>query len=131
MKRDMDLIRSVLQRVEAADRSLSLPDLEFEGKTVNEVGYHVELLVHQGFIDGSIKRAWGGDCVAIHVAGLTWDGADFLEATGNNEVWSRASLITSQNATAPKPPICSQARMVRLITSQNATAPKPNKANRY
>ncbi len=35
MKRDMDLIRSVLQRVEAADRSLSLPDLEFEGKTVN------------------------------------------------------------------------------------------------
>lgn len=90
MKRDMDLIRSVLQRVEAADRSLSLPDLEFEGKTVNEVGYHVELLVHQGFIDGSIKRAWGGDCVAIHVAGLTWDGADFLEATGNNEVWSRA-----------------------------------------
>ena len=39
--------------------------------------------------------------------------------------WStKTSLITSQNATAPKPPRRSHPRSSRLITSQNATAPK-------
>lgn len=90
MKRDMDLIRAILQRVEEADKSLSFNDLSFEGKTANEVGYHVDILIHHDFIDGNVERTWGGDYVAMNVVGLTWDGADFLEATGNNEVWSRA-----------------------------------------
>ena len=38
--------------------------------------------------------------------------------------WLLSSLITSQNATAPKPDLPVPTSEARLITSQNATAPK-------
>ena len=42
-----------------------------------------------------------------------------------NPQWRARRLITSQNATAPKHRDIGLAQAERLITSQNATAPKP------
>jgi len=90
MKRDLDLVRSILLQVEAADGRLDIDCISTCGHNLHEVAYHVELMASQGLIDGHIIYAWGGEGISGHVSGLTWDGQDFLDAMRDSRVWDKA-----------------------------------------
>lgn len=96
MKRDMDLVRRILLDVESAPREVSLGDFDYEGKAENEVGYHIELLVHHGLIDASVKKDWGGDYILATVNGLTWDGYDYLDAIRDTKVWTKTKKVIKE-----------------------------------
>jgi hypothetical protein len=90
MKRDFDLIRSILLQVEAAPagkiiESFSLPD-GTNGSTFIE---HIQLLIDEGFVEGELMPAGDSNAV-IDIRRLTWKGHDFLDAARNDSNWKHA-----------------------------------------
>ena len=90
MKRDMDLVRSILLQVEDADGGCESGQLEFMGRSQAEVYYHIELMQQRGLIDATLRRDWNGGVVYASISGLTWDGQDFLDSMRDDRVWARA-----------------------------------------
>lgn len=91
MKRDMDLIRDLVLKLEALDLSAAAtafldpwgPELLVDGFTPDQVFYHLRLLDNAGFIDHH------SDHGIQHFAfsGLTWHGHDFADSVRDSAVW--------------------------------------------
>jgi hypothetical protein len=83
MKRDMDIVRNLLLRSEAADCSVGINDpLET---------YHVRIMLDAGLIDGRISEDVTSDAPRhSHIHNLTWAGHDFLDAARDETVWRMA-----------------------------------------
>src|ERR1041384_7841363 len=86
MKRDFNLIRSILLKVEDLPSGESIGEFHFEGIDPKVVAEHVELLIEAKLIEGATlgpKRA------AYSVRRLTWPGHDFLANAKNDTVWKK------------------------------------------
>jgi len=87
MKRDLDIIRTILLEIEArtGEESClsydSFPD-EPEGETPERI-YNVRLLVSSGYVEGK-NHAFGAD-----ITSLTWEGHDLLDAIRDETVWTQ------------------------------------------
>ena len=91
MKRDMDLIRQLLLKIEA----LNLPrgttkffdpsdsELQVEGYTPAQIAYHLDLLFDQGFVEGQRGMTNFG------IAGLGWQGHELLDDIRDPDVWDK------------------------------------------
>ena len=89
MKRDMDLVRTILLAVEK-DGTTPLDWIEnfqVEGYDDDLVGYHVWLLAQAGFLDAIDGSTFDG--FSYDPRCLTWQGAEFLESIRDPEVWRR------------------------------------------
>ncbi len=92
MNRNMDLVRDLLLAIEN--------DPKLDGKTVNvlnqpsdigitdftleEIEYHLVMLIDQGLVDGKITPQ-----MPIIFSKLTWQGHDFIDAIRDPDVWQR------------------------------------------
>ena len=88
MKRDFDLIRSILIQAEAVPagtfpQTFNVP----EGMTAQTLTEHIELMVSRGLIEGEVFSVVDGQ---FHVRKLTWEGHDFLDAARSDTVWKKA-----------------------------------------
>lgn len=92
MKRDMDLVRALLLRIESWDIPpggamsnlfATDPEVQIDGYADNAVDYHLELLIDSGLVDGScnIERRF-----RIHK--LTPAGHDLVESIRDPVIWS-------------------------------------------
>lgn len=74
MKRDLDLVRSILMYVENADDEVDADDMATERWPIETVAYHVRLMAHHGLLDVSqdVRDMNGG----ITIADITWDGQE-------------------------------------------------------
>lgn len=88
MKRDMDLIREILRTLESAPHPAWSGYLRIQGYEHEQVQYHTYLLCEAGLIDGVDASDRGG--LAIINARLTWQGYEFLEASRDDKLWSKA-----------------------------------------
>ena len=88
MKRDMSLVRDILLAIEASD---SDPDdtieLTLEGRSHEELSYHVMLMHEAGLIVAIDFSSFDGH--AWTPQRLTWAGAEFLDSVRDPEVWRR------------------------------------------
>ena len=82
MKRDMNLIRKLLQDAEASENSLSVSG--------NLETYHVSLMIEAGLIDGRVSEEIGATSRCSFIHGLTWAGHDFLDASRDEGLWKKA-----------------------------------------
>lgn len=87
MKRDMDLIRELLLKLEDEHLDGNLyslkPDgLGIEGRSYEELSYHLTLLIDAGLLDG--ERELSGQ---FAVRNITWRGHEFLDTVRNPEIW--------------------------------------------
>ena len=90
VQRNMDLIREVLLKIEEnsemdGTRSFMLEQPEQLGITgypVEEVAYHVKLLIKEKLLDGDAR----GYSIGI-VRSLTWDGHEFLDNIRDPGIW--------------------------------------------
>ena len=92
MKRDMDLIRSILQEVKSCDDPNGLERMpEIEGHTEAQVSYHLKLLHDAGLIEALVSDAAFGASYSdfMHI-NLTWAGQDFLDASKDDSLWAKA-----------------------------------------
>jgi Hypothetical protein (DUF2513) len=92
MKRDMELIRTILLKVEADQKfdgslqSVGAATLGITEHTDAEVAYHLVMLIEAGLLVGNTKMARVG---AIVISKLTWEGHEFLDDIRDPEIWGK------------------------------------------
>ena len=94
MKRDMDLVRALLLRIEEFAQPITTlrldyltardPKLAVEGHDSLLIAHHVSLLLDAGLITGSRHPV---DQSNIIISGLTWHGHDFIDSVRDPEIW--------------------------------------------
>ena len=92
MKRNMDLIRKILIRIEEYPHFPEIvsrkPEISIDvpGHDEEEINYHLKLLSQAGLIltssGGTLSYRW--------VQGLTWQGHEFLELMKKDTYWNKA-----------------------------------------
>lgn len=97
MRRDMDLVRSILMQAELADGPLDAGMIERGEHSEQELYYHIELMTERGLIDSRVNRAWGGEVLAASVNALTWDGQDYLDAVRDDRLWAKAKKAIAKS----------------------------------
>ena len=91
MKRDMDLIRTILQKVESCEDPHGLEHVpEIDGYSQAQVSYHIKLLHDAGFVEAQIADEFGTACTDFLSINLTWTGQDFLDAARDDTLWKKA-----------------------------------------
>ena len=88
MKRDMDLVRSIMIEVEKNPDPLAWADVQVPGHTSQEIAYHVMLLYEKGLIDANDCSS--NDGMDWKAKRLTFDGHEFLDAARSDTVWHKA-----------------------------------------
>jgi hypothetical protein len=101
MKRDMELIRTILLKVEADPKfngSANPTDAASLGLTDHsnaEVIYHLIMLIEEaGFLAGNTKMARMGSPGAFQASDvvvfkLTWQGHEFLDSVRDPDIWRK------------------------------------------
>jgi hypothetical protein len=91
MKRDLDLIRQILLAIENDQQPLTIA-----GETAARVGYHVQLLLDEGYVEGNVL--WDGvgeDHVPVGycVNRITMAGHDYLDSIRDPKVWNKTKSV--------------------------------------
>lgn len=103
MKRDMDLVRDILIKIEADPafngnhaRGVSAVSMGITEYTDQEVIYNAVQLVEAGYLEGNVRMAHAGQVI---VTKLTWRGHEYLDATRDPDIWektkAKAKSVTS------------------------------------
>lgn len=93
MKRDWELIRNILFKVEEMESTNAvLEDNVFEGVSPELVSYHIQLLIEAGLLVGQCHQGLGGP-LQCYIHRLTWNGHEFLDASRDNSRWKKAKEI--------------------------------------
>lgn len=94
MKRDMDVIRALMLKLEAlpinghAIFAVGPDDEEIAvaNASVDQIAYHLRLIYDQGFLDSPGEPFLSGQ---IPFRGLTWAGHDFIDSIRDDDVWRK------------------------------------------
>lgn len=87
MKLDKELVREILLAVEAYDEAQGWMELTIEGRTAEDVSYHVMLLDEAGLLSGI--SLGGLNHFEWQPRRLTYKGHEFLDTVRDPEVWRR------------------------------------------
>jgi len=98
MKRDMELVREILLKVEESPYDGGFHDVEIEGRSHQEIAYHVMILHEARLIEAINLTTMDG--IDWKPRRLTYAGHEFLDAARSNKVWEAAkSWISSTTGT--------------------------------
>ena len=92
MKRDMDLIRAILLKVEEST-SLGGCQIELPGYSEEEQYYNAK----QAQDAGLIEARFAPGSTDFHVLRLTYAGHEFLDAARNDTTWAKAKETVLKN----------------------------------
>jgi hypothetical protein len=87
MKRDMDLLRSILLEIEKSETWNEGIEIKIDGKNNEEIGYHIFLLEQANLIEIVEQRPMGPKS-GRHPCCLTWAGCEFLSAAKDDTRWN-------------------------------------------
>jgi len=88
MKRDMDLARNILFKIEDYSEPNDWAEIKLEDYSQEEISYHIKLLYQAGLIEANDVTDTSG--FEWKAKSLTWKGHEFLEAARNNSRWNNA-----------------------------------------
>jgi DNA-binding PadR family transcriptional regulator len=113
MRRDMELVRSLLLRIEemaeAAEKADDRAGLIFntednreglEAYTPSRVLYHLHLLQKAGFVEGQELLSSGREVSQFAIDGITWEGHEFLDDVRDPELWRKTKEGAKQAGVA-------------------------------
>ncbi len=102
MQRDMDLVRTILMRMENSSSAWAPQDFGIWAFSPAQIGYHVYIMMQEGLIEGNdvTGTASGGLRQAV-ATGLTWKGHEFLDLARDLQRWNRAKAIIAKVGSAP------------------------------
>ena len=89
MKRDLDLLRDILLRIEDAESDLenqAFYDLSDNPRTI---GFHIRLLIDAGFISAIDISSKGAPDYFI-IQRLTFAGCEYLDSVRSTTIWEQA-----------------------------------------
>ena len=97
MIRDMDLIRLLLRKVEENSAlngrttwsDYTPEDLDITEYSIDEIRYHLDLLIKSGYLDGDIDSGYE----LPNIRSLTMAGHDFTDGTRTENTWKKKSSM--------------------------------------
>jgi len=101
MQRNMDLVRTILLKMEGEPSGRAPSDLGIMGYRAEEIGYHAHIMSQDGLIEGidiTTMSSTGPECLPTK---LTWKGHEFLDLARDMDRWSRAKATISKVGSAP------------------------------
>jgi hypothetical protein len=87
----MDLVRQILQRVEALEWVNENPPEPYQAGTAEEA-YQIALMKDAGLLEAFMENTNGSPSAAA-VFRLTWAGHEFLDAARDDKVWKKAKEL--------------------------------------
>lgn len=123
MKRDMDLIRLILLRIEEQYRSTAIYDLSVDGYDKETVAYHCKILHEAGLIADYKARYGDNQLLSFGISGLTWAGHDYLDKIRDDSIWRK----TKETITKKGLPLVLET--VKTVASAFVTAAAEGVAN--
>lgn len=96
MKGDMELIRKLVVALEEAPTGYAPDDLEIEGYTDEQIGYHAHLMIDAGLATGSNMTHIGSSSPEAMLTSLTWAGHEFADAARDETRWKKAMGIVQE-----------------------------------
>ena len=90
MKRDMNLIRKLLLIINEHEHGYAPKNIEIEGFSEEQIGYHALLLGEAGLIEAKPLKSYDSESPTAIPIRLTWSGHEFIENAQNEKVWSQA-----------------------------------------
>lgn len=89
MKRDMDLVRKILIAMNDHEHGHAPRNLEIEGYSDEEIGYHCFILSEAGLIHAADTTSMGSSSPEAIPIRLTWSGHEFIDNAKNENIWSQ------------------------------------------
>jgi hypothetical protein len=101
MKRDMDLVRLMLLRIERTPSAWATQPFGIQYFAPQQVRHHAQIMIEDGLIEGSE----GTDTLDKSPEGKplwpTWKGHEFLDMARNEQRWNKAKQIITKIGSAP------------------------------
>lgn len=121
MKRDMNLIRELVLRLEDSKAELYVSTLQVDGYSEEEIAYNAYLLIDSGLAEGKKSTKYNQMADVLPVAktltNLTWEGYEFFDSIKNNSVWEKTlNYVKDKGGNAPFAAI---AQLAVLFAKQN------------
>lgn len=96
MKRDMDLVRLILLKIEAEYQTLPLNNITINGYDKETIAYHCKILNEVGLISGyKVSHSFEG-LSGFSVGPLTWEGCDYLDRIRDDSVWGKTKEVIAK-----------------------------------
>ena len=93
MKRNLDLIKAILEHFEAKEDWRHELDLKIEGYEPKLVSYHLILMYEAGLINGEAVTSNTGRIYDFVPFRLTWQGHEFLDNIRDKNRWNKIKEI--------------------------------------
>ena len=97
MKRDLDLIREILLKIEERPTDIPPQGVTIEGYSQEDITYNTFLLHDAGYIKAIVSKTMAGN--SIYPSQLTWEGHEFLDEARNKTVWEKAKKVVEKAGT--------------------------------
>lgn len=89
LKRDFELIRKILVKIEEYPHFGHITDFKIEGVDEDALNYHLLLLKEANYIKANLIELGSGKYILSSVQRLTFDGHEFLDSLKNKELWNQ------------------------------------------
>lgn len=105
MKRDLELIRAILLKLEQTDyvdgQLLGLKNFGnepyVEGWSADEIAYNYQLMIEGGLV---ISRAPQISSSQLFFNSISWSGHDFLDTVRDPEIWRKTKSVIEKTGSA-------------------------------
>jgi hypothetical protein len=98
MKRDMDLLRRILFDIEECEGTTGLSGghlkIDIEGRSPEEVMYHIQLAHEAGLIE--VRDVSNMSGIYMYPTRLTWLGHEFVDEARNETIWAKAKKLAAE-----------------------------------
>jgi len=98
MKRDLDLVRSILISMEASEHGISGVCPSVEGFSEEQIGYHVYIMGQAGLITAAETTCMSDPSPSAIPMSITWAGHDFLDSVKDETLWKKAKTMVLKPA---------------------------------
>jgi hypothetical protein len=117
MKRDMNLVRTIVLALEDSPAGFPPQNFGVEGYSKEVVRYHIYIMMEAGLVRGADVTTRGSKSPEAIATGLTWSGHEFADVARDLKRWQKAMELTKEKAGSITLDV-----LVRLLTSLVSSA---------
>lgn len=96
MKRDMDLVRKILLKIEEDYVSTAVYNIKIDGYSDEQIAYHCKILYEAGLISDYKAQYGSNELYSFGVGSLTWDGNDYLDKVRDDSTWGKVKKVAKE-----------------------------------
>lgn len=100
MKRDMELVRQILLKIEQEPSGWVPHEINIKGYTKEQIGYHLLLMIEAGLLEGERVTTMSSKSPCGYATRMTWYGHEFLDSARDPKLWKEAKQIVEKVGSA-------------------------------